>query len=259
MKSLSKERIKHLNLIPMQYNLTKYLLENGSKTRREIVKGLNSSRTTVYDNLKKLEKKGVLLRRPVGSTGKRGRPLILWQIEQVHNSILLKQDYTMLTKQNKPKKNKTIIKSDKLPEWAKKVMLKEVKLLTYHLKILDKLYLKLTKEKKPSYYAKSYILTNRNPKLIKYILDEIDKCTYFNVSTLSKHYVRESLMIKYGDIEGEARRSTSNRIGRIVGELNRLGIVVRYGGTGKGTWKNLYKNNLHTTFNKIIEQKEAKK
>lgn len=100
----------------------------------------------------------------------------------------------------------------------------------------------------------SYILTNRDSKLTKFTLDEIDKCTYFRTASLSNHIVGKILNIKYTKIEEEVRRSASNKIGRIVKELVRLGIVVKHTESVRSVWKNLYKGNLHTTLDKKMEE-----
>ena len=48
--------------------------------RSEIVKMLNSSRTTIYDNLKMLEDLGIVERYKEG-TNKRGRPYVYWRLK----------------------------------------------------------------------------------------------------------------------------------------------------------------------------------
>ena len=111
------------------------------------------------------------------------------------------------------------------------------------------------RSKKSYYHTNSYILTNKYPSLTEYILNEVNRCTYFNIHVLSKQYVKKILNIRYDDEVEKALRSTSNRIGRIVSELSKLGIVVKHTGTSRGAWRNLYKNELHATFNKIMEQK----
>jgi predicted ArsR family transcriptional regulator len=65
---------------PIQYNLIKTLKEIGPLTRRELVKELNTPRTTIYDNLVKLQKRKVI-EKFSRNDGKRGRPLIFWQIK----------------------------------------------------------------------------------------------------------------------------------------------------------------------------------
>jgi len=48
-------------------------------TRKQIAEKLNIARTTIYDNLKKLEKL-FLIKKQSFSNGKRGRPLIFWSL-----------------------------------------------------------------------------------------------------------------------------------------------------------------------------------
>ena len=121
MKSILEKKVKYL--IPTQYKLTMYLLENGAKRRREIVKGLDLPRSTVYDILKKLEGKGIVLRRSVGSTGEKGRPPILWQVEQCYMLVSFKQGRITSPKQPKPKNNKTTEKK-KTSKMGKKMLVK---------------------------------------------------------------------------------------------------------------------------------------
>jgi len=66
-------------LTPIQNNLLKKLDENGPLTRRELVKKLETPRTTIYDNLIKLQKRR-LVEKFTRNNGKRGRPLVLWKI-----------------------------------------------------------------------------------------------------------------------------------------------------------------------------------
>ena len=100
----------------------------------------------------------------------------------------------------------------------------------------------------------SYILTNQNSKLIKFILDEINNCTYFNTATLSKQYTHKILKVRFSDIDGELRRSASNRIGRIIRELIELKIIVKHTGSVRSVWKNLYKGKLYAILDERMEQ-----
>ena len=65
-------------LTPIQNNLIKTLKKIGPMTRRELVHQLNTPRTTVYDNLLKLQKIK-LVERYARNNGKRGRPLVFWR------------------------------------------------------------------------------------------------------------------------------------------------------------------------------------
>ncbi|MFX1569018.1 MAG: hypothetical protein ACFFCV_11705 [Promethearchaeota archaeon] len=66
-------------LSPIQYNLIKTLKEVGPLTRRDLVKRLESPRTTIYDNLIKLQKRK-LIEKFSRTDGKRGRPLVFWKL-----------------------------------------------------------------------------------------------------------------------------------------------------------------------------------
>jgi predicted ArsR family transcriptional regulator len=68
-------------LTPIQYNLMKKLEAHGPTTRRELVKSLNSPRTTIYDNLLKLQKRK-LIERFTRTNGMRGRPLVFWKLKE---------------------------------------------------------------------------------------------------------------------------------------------------------------------------------
>ena len=65
---------------PIQYNLIKTLKDEGPLTRRDLVKELKIPRTTIYDNLVKLQKRK-LIEKFSRTDGKRGRPLIFWKIK----------------------------------------------------------------------------------------------------------------------------------------------------------------------------------
>ena len=66
-------------LTPTQNNLLKILEESGPLTRRDLVKHLSTPRTTIYDNLIKLHKRK-LVEKFTRNNGKRGRPLVLWRL-----------------------------------------------------------------------------------------------------------------------------------------------------------------------------------
>jgi predicted ArsR family transcriptional regulator len=67
-------------LSPIQYNLIKTLKDFGPITRRDLVKELKTPRTTIYDNLVKLQKRR-LIEKFSRNDGKRGRPLVFWKIK----------------------------------------------------------------------------------------------------------------------------------------------------------------------------------
>lgn len=256
LEKVLEEKIKHLP--PIQYNIVNYLSKQGSKVRKELEDDLNIPHTTAYDNLKKLEAKKIVWRTSI-QNGKRGRPLVNWQIKQAHDLVLSvsvdKPDLVLsVLVVDKPEKKKTILKSGKLPALEKEIMLDEVKHLTYILKKLENS--KPTKQRKPfnNKPINSYILTNQDSKLTKLVLDEINKCTYFRTPTLRKKYLlNNSLKDNHNDMQGEIKRSVSNRIGRIVRELNDLKIIVKYSRSVRSAWKNLYKDNLYDILDKKMK------
>ncbi|MFX0142689.1 MAG: helix-turn-helix domain-containing protein [Candidatus Hodarchaeota archaeon] len=67
-------------LSPIQFNLIKTLKDEGPLTRRDLVKELKIARTTIYDNLIKLQKRK-LIEKFSRNDGKRGRPLIFWKFK----------------------------------------------------------------------------------------------------------------------------------------------------------------------------------
>ena len=80
-KMMFDERVNsNYNLTPIQNNLIKTLNKLGPLTRRELVKKLNTPRTTIYDNLLKLQKRKVI-EKFTRSNGKRGRPLVVWKLK----------------------------------------------------------------------------------------------------------------------------------------------------------------------------------
>ncbi len=67
-------------LSPIQYNLLKALEKTGPSTRKDLVKHLDTARTTIYDNLMKLQKRK-LIEKFSRTDGKKGRPLVFWKIK----------------------------------------------------------------------------------------------------------------------------------------------------------------------------------
>ncbi len=68
-------------LSPIQYNLIKALKKIGPLTRRDLVKKLMTPRTTIYDNLVKLQRKKVI-EKFSKNEGKKGRPKVFWKIKE---------------------------------------------------------------------------------------------------------------------------------------------------------------------------------
>ncbi len=65
-------------MTPIQNNLIKTLQQIGPSTRRDLVNYLKTPRTTIYDNLLKLQKRKVV-EKFTRSNGNRGRPLVFWK------------------------------------------------------------------------------------------------------------------------------------------------------------------------------------
>lgn len=67
-------------LTPIQHSLIKTLRKFGPSTRKDLVNELDTARTTIYDNLLKLQK-SKLIEKFSRNNGKRGRPLIFWKLK----------------------------------------------------------------------------------------------------------------------------------------------------------------------------------
>jgi Fe2+ or Zn2+ uptake regulation protein len=65
-------------LTTIQHNIVKILEEHGSLSRRDLVRISKAPRTTIYDNLVKLQKLGKI-QKFSRSNGERGRPLVFWK------------------------------------------------------------------------------------------------------------------------------------------------------------------------------------
>lgn len=68
-------------LTPIQFSLIKTLKDTGPLTRRDLVKELETPRTTIYDNLVKLQKKK-LIEKFSRNDGNRGRPRVFWKFKE---------------------------------------------------------------------------------------------------------------------------------------------------------------------------------
>lgn len=68
-------------LTPIQNRVIKLLRKNGSMYRTEIGRELKIERTTIYDNLLKLQKRK-LVEKFSRNNGKRGRPIVYWKIKE---------------------------------------------------------------------------------------------------------------------------------------------------------------------------------
>ncbi len=79
--SIENYPVKNDFLSPIQFNLIKTLKDEGPLTRRDLVNELRIPRTTIYDNLVKLQKRK-LIEKFSRNDGKRGRPLIFWKFKE---------------------------------------------------------------------------------------------------------------------------------------------------------------------------------
>ena len=77
---LNKELDSKVFLTPIQHSLVKTLQKSGPLSRRELVKQLETPRTTIYDNLLKLQK-NKMIEKFSRNNGKRGRPLVFWKLK----------------------------------------------------------------------------------------------------------------------------------------------------------------------------------
>lgn len=69
-----------VRLTPIQSNIMKMLEKRGPLARRELVTLLETPRTTVYDNLLKLQKRKII-EKFTKNNCTRGRPLVLWTLK----------------------------------------------------------------------------------------------------------------------------------------------------------------------------------
>ncbi len=86
-------------LSPIQYKILEVLWEHEDLTRADLVKLLNTPRTTVYDNLVKLEKMG-FIKNFTRDTGIKGRPKVYWAL----NYITLLKKLSEIKKESKIKR-----------------------------------------------------------------------------------------------------------------------------------------------------------
>lgn len=66
---------------PLQSNLLKVLKNSGPLTRKKLVSKLETPRTTIYDNLVKLQKQR-LVEKYSRNNGNRGRPKVFWKLKE---------------------------------------------------------------------------------------------------------------------------------------------------------------------------------
>lgn len=68
-------------LTPIQCQLIEFLENNGPSTRKIFVKELKTPRTTIYDNLLKLQKRKII-EKSTKNNGLRGRPIVYWKLKE---------------------------------------------------------------------------------------------------------------------------------------------------------------------------------
>ena len=66
---------------PLQIELMDLLRKHGPMTRSDLIKKLNSPRTTIYDNLTRLQNHN-LVRKFSRPTNSRGRPLVYFKLTE---------------------------------------------------------------------------------------------------------------------------------------------------------------------------------
>ena len=76
---MMKSKTTGAYLSQIQFNLLKILESSGPLTRNDIVEKLKKPRTTVYDNLRKLERRKIVEKYP-HRNGNCGRPEIYWKL-----------------------------------------------------------------------------------------------------------------------------------------------------------------------------------
>ena len=67
-------------LTPIQHQILETLKKEGPMHRAQLVKTLDTPRTTIYDNLLKLQKKKTI-EKFSRNNGQRGAPLVFWKLK----------------------------------------------------------------------------------------------------------------------------------------------------------------------------------
>lgn len=73
--------MSEIPLTPIQQHIFEELSHGKSLTRHDLVKKLKRPRTTIYDNLLKLQDEK-FVEKFSRNNGKRGRPVVLWRMPQ---------------------------------------------------------------------------------------------------------------------------------------------------------------------------------
>lgn len=81
------EIMKDKHLTYLQVHIIVCMEENGPLTRKQLVRELGNPRTTIYDNLVKLEKKKIV-KNFSKNNGKRGRPKVYWRFTEAFQDKL---------------------------------------------------------------------------------------------------------------------------------------------------------------------------
>jgi len=69
-------------LTAIQVEILEYVRTHGPIDRRSMVRDLDYPRTTLYDNLAKIKKKGLVESYKSDNQGARGRPLVKWKLKR---------------------------------------------------------------------------------------------------------------------------------------------------------------------------------
>ena len=77
-------------LSPLQHNILKFLEGSGPISRRDLCKAFDTPRTTVYDNLLKLQKRKIV-EKFSSNHGKRGRPIVFWKLRDSYVEAMVEE------------------------------------------------------------------------------------------------------------------------------------------------------------------------
>lgn len=67
---------------PIQHNIVIELFKNGSMNRKQLCRNLGKPRTTIFDNLNRLQKKDIVSKF-AKNNGDRGRPPVFWKLNNM--------------------------------------------------------------------------------------------------------------------------------------------------------------------------------
>jgi len=84
LKPIPNEKVKQtIMLTPIMSNIIRLLEINGKMERRYICECLLRARTTIYDNLLRLQKAQIVEKESI-QNGKRGRPIVFWKLKEAN-------------------------------------------------------------------------------------------------------------------------------------------------------------------------------